>query len=99
MPARRSRAMHEIGFEALAMLRAELMTGTLGRPNNDRNVGVTAEHVMNLRGVLMIWSIAQQTEIDRHQLDDRLEPAHRGPIPDPTIVSSEIGVSRTRFSP
>src|SRR5216684_6225951 len=71
-------AMQEIGFEALAMLCTELMACALRCAYNHRHLGVAAEHVMNLGGVVDDLIDREQAEIDRHQLDNWLEPAHRG---------------------
>src|SRR5216683_1686009 len=73
-----SGAMQEIGFEALAMLCTELMARALRCAYDHRHLGMAAEHVMNLGGVVDNLIDREQAEIDRHQLDNRLEPAHRG---------------------
>src|SRR6266436_2760912 len=73
-----SGAMQKISFEALAMLCTELMARALRCAYNHRHLGVATEHVMNLGGVVDDLIDREQTKVDRHQLDDRLEPAHRG---------------------
>src|SRR5260370_11523363 len=73
-----SGAMQEIGFKALAMLCTELMARALRCAYNHRHLGVAAEHVMNLGGVVDDLIDREQAEIDRHQLDNWLECAHRG---------------------
>src|SRR5712691_7642373 len=73
-----SGAMQEISFEALTMLCTKLMARALRCAYNHRHLGVAAEHVMNLGGVVDDLIDREQAKIDRHQLDNRLEPAHRG---------------------
>src|SRR5229473_5003767 len=72
-------AMQEISFEALAMLCTELMARALRCAYNHRHLGVAAEHVMNLGGVVDDLIDREQTKVDCHQFDDRLESTHRGP--------------------
>ena len=48
---------------------------------------------------LMIWSIASSAKLTVMISTIGRSPAIAAPTPMPTIVFSEIGVSRTRFSP
>ena len=48
---------------------------------------------------LMIWSIASSAKLTVMISTIGRRPAIAAPTPIPTIVFSEIGVSRTRFSP
>ncbi len=48
---------------------------------------------------LTIWSIASRAKLTVISSTTGRSPAIAAPTPVPTIVFSEIGVSRTRFSP
>ena len=70
--------MEEIRFEALAVLRAELMAAALRRANDYRHIGFAAEHEMYFGGAIDYLINSQKREVDSHQFDYRPEPAHRG---------------------
>ncbi len=69
--------MEEVGFEALAVLRAELMPRALRRANDQRHLGLAAVHVANFRRVIDDLIDRKEAEVHRHQLDYRPQPAHR----------------------
>src|SRR6516165_11185521 len=76
-----ARTVKEVGLKALAVLSPELMTASLRCANNHRHLGVTAEHVMDLGGVVNNLIHCEQAEIYCHQLDNWLQPTHRGANP------------------
>src|ERR1700733_13774839 len=53
------------------------MTAALRRANDYRYIGIAAEHEMYFGGAIDYLIHSQQPEVDSHQFDDRLEPAHR----------------------
>ena len=80
--------------------RAELVTGALGHAHDERHGHLAAEHASGCRrSPLMIWSIARSEKLIVMSSTTGRRPVIAAPMPMPTIVFSEIGVSRTRFSP
>ena len=60
------------------MLGRELASGARRHPNHHRDRELAARHVPDRRGVVHDLVDAEQAEIDRHDLDDRLRAAERG---------------------
>ena len=56
----------------------ELVAGALGHAHDERHARLAAEHVVDVRGVVDDLVEGEQREVDRHQLDDRAQPGHRG---------------------
>src|ERR1700687_3583906 len=81
--------MEKVCFEALAVLRAELMSAALGRANDYRHCGLTTEHVVYFRRTIDHLIHREQREVYSHQFDYRSEPAHRGA--DPRADNSQFG--------
>src|SRR4029077_10984620 len=73
--------MEKIRFEALAMLRAELMSTALRRANDYRHCGLATEHVVYFRRTIDHLIHCKEREVYSHQFDYRSEPAHRGADP------------------
>src|SRR5216683_7344700 len=73
--------MEEICFEALAVLRAELMSSALRCANDYRHCGLSTEHVVYLRRTIDYLIHREQREVYSHQFDYRFEPTHRGADP------------------
>ena len=59
------------------MLRAELAAGAARHADDERHVDLAVRHVMQLRGVVDDLVDGEKAEVDRHQLDHRLQPRHR----------------------
>src|SRR5713226_2266922 len=70
--------MEKVRFEALAVLRSQLMAPALRRANDYRHCGLPAEHIVYLRRTIDYLIHRQQCEVYGHQLDYRFQPAHRG---------------------
>ena len=65
------------GLEAVRVRRAELMARSLGHAHHERHPDLAAEHVVDVGGVVDDLVHRQQREVDRHELDDRAQAAHR----------------------
>ena len=65
-------------LEAVRVGRAELMAAAARHPDHERDPDLAVEHVGDRRGVVDDLVEGEQREVDRHQLDDRPQPAHRG---------------------
>src|SRR5215472_13451070 len=76
-----ARAMQKVRLQALAVLGAQLMAPALRGTNHQRHLGLAAEHVVDFGRVVDDLIHREQAEIYGHQLDYRLESAHRGANP------------------
>ena len=56
----------------------ELVAATARHPDHERDPDLAVEHVGDRRGVVDDLVEGEQREVDRHQLDDRSQPAHCG---------------------
>ena len=65
-------------LQAVRVRRAELVAGALRHPHHHRHLRLAAEHVVDRRHVVDDLVHREQREVDRHQLDDRAQPGHRG---------------------
>ena len=74
------------------MLRRELAAGTGRHANDDRYFELPARHVPDRRRVVDDLVECQETEIDRHDLDDRAHPAKRSA--DPGADKGRLGQRR-----
>ena len=63
------------------MLRGELAPGSGGHPDHQRNVELSARHVLQRRRVVEDLVECEQAEVDGHDLDDRPHAAQRGADP------------------
>src|SRR6266850_3694218 len=70
--------MEKVCFEALAVLRAELMSAALWRANDYRHCGLAAEHVVYFGRTIDYLIHREQREVYSHQFDYRSEATHRG---------------------
>src|ERR1700730_8209893 len=73
--------MEKVRFEALAVLRPELMSSALRRANDYRHCGLATEHVVYLRRTIDHLIHCEQGEVYSHQFDYRSEPTHRSADP------------------
>ncbi len=69
--------VQEHRLQAVRMGWAELMACALGHADHQRHRHLAAEHVANVRRAVDDLVERQQREVDRHQLDDRSQSAHR----------------------
>ena len=60
------------------MLRSQLGARAPRRANDHRHTDLAAEHVANLGGVVHDHVLRDENEVDRHDLDHRTQPEHRG---------------------
>ena len=64
-------------LEAVRVLGAELAAGAAGHADDERDVDLAVRHVVQLRRVVDDLVDREQAEVDRHQLDHRLQAGHR----------------------
>ena len=65
-------------LERLAVLRADLHRRTTRPAEHDRHVILPAAHLIDLRRVVDDLIDRDEREVERHELDDRPQPDHRG---------------------
>jgi hypothetical protein len=85
-------------FQAVRMLRGQLLARARRHADDQRHAELAVRHMPKVAAVLRIWSSAKQREIDRHHLDDRPHAASAAPMPAPVKPDSDSGVSRMRSS-
>ncbi len=70
--------VHEERLQAVGVRGPQLVARALGHAHHQRHAGLPAEHVVDVGGVVDDLVEREQREVDRHQLDHRAQPDHRG---------------------
>ena len=73
-----SRNVREPTLQAVGVLGGQLPTGSRGRAHHEGDGELATRHVQQRRGGVHQLVERQQAEVDRHDLDDRAQPHHRG---------------------
>ncbi len=70
--------VQEQRLQAVRVRRPQLVAGALGHAHDERHADLAAEHVVDVGRVVDDLVEREQREVDRHQLDHRPQPGHRG---------------------